>query len=402
MRKPLLSGTVLALGLITAVPGVLAGKLNIYPDKPTIDERGSTRQFHWDGQGSPGQFAINYNRPAWKPEFAQRFEELTKGRYWRLGHDFWTILDTNIPLTIAGADVPAGMYYLAVERSQDGRRWQLLVIDSDKARRQLQDAGSMHDGQAPDLPVLFKTALRYRELPQSGEKLTILLSGKPQHLKEEGAEKADAVLLIDYGPHRLSAPIQAHWASPENVFSPHAPLNERGSTRQYYFDLEARRPVGQFAINFNRPQWRPEYAQMMEKAQKETMWRLGGSFWTVLDNNVPIEISGVEIPAGYHYLVVVLEPSDGERRWSLGVVDPVKTRQLRLDAAQVDGEYAVKVPLVQKATLHFSKVDQVAGQVTIQLGPHKDEPLQALLEIAFGPYRLKAAVHPRLRRPETD
>jgi DUF2911 family protein len=54
-----------------------------------------------------------------------KFDGMTKGKTWRLGKDFWTVLDTNVPLKIAGKEVAAGTYYLGLFRSADGSAWSL-------------------------------------------------------------------------------------------------------------------------------------------------------------------------------------------------------------------------------------------------------------------------------------
>ncbi len=103
-----------------------------------MDERGSTRVLYWNSKLNvpAGQFAIDYGRPEWKKDYddAAKFDGMTKGKVWRMGKDFWTALDTSLPLKISGKSVAPGYYYLGLRRSADGSAWSLAFIDPAKVR----------------------------------------------------------------------------------------------------------------------------------------------------------------------------------------------------------------------------------------------------------------------------
>ena len=75
----------------------------------TPDERASTRVLYWDSakDSAAGEFAIDYGRPVWKSEYddGTKFDAMTKGKLWRMGKDFWTVLDTSLPLKFSGKEV---------------------------------------------------------------------------------------------------------------------------------------------------------------------------------------------------------------------------------------------------------------------------------------------------------
>src|SRR5215471_499208 len=126
----------LALGMASVVNGQNKPKVVAFgSDSP---ERGTTRVGYWDTQKNQGmaQFAIDYGRPVWKKDYedSAKFDKMTKGQVYRLGSNFWTTLDTDIPLTIAGKNVPAGHWYLGLYRSEDGGTWSLCLIDPAKVR----------------------------------------------------------------------------------------------------------------------------------------------------------------------------------------------------------------------------------------------------------------------------
>jgi len=140
--------------------------------------RSLVRVFYWDeGKNmSPGQVAIHYGRPVWKEEYSDpvKFDEMTKGKNVRLGKDYWTTLDTNVALKIGDRSVSPGEYFLAASRTADGKAWELLFIDSAKARQQKMDAF-----QSDVAPVLYKVPLTVSE-EQDLEKNLLILLGKDE------------------------------------------------------------------------------------------------------------------------------------------------------------------------------------------------------------------------------
>lgn len=168
-----------------------------------VDERGSTRILYFSkSSNSPaGEFAINFGRPAWKPEFAGQLDQM-KGGYWRFGNNFWTVLDTNVPLSVGGVSVPVGYYYLMVARSQDGAQWSLALVDPDSARNLRMDPYQVPtDGK--ELKVLYSAPLQFSQREEQTDKLAITLHGAG------GADPSDVTLTIEWAKFALTAPIKA-------------------------------------------------------------------------------------------------------------------------------------------------------------------------------------------------
>ncbi len=165
-----------------------------------VEERASARVLYWDQakNGAAGQFAIDYGRPAWRKEYEDKakFDSMTNGKVWRLGRDFWTVLDTSVPLRIAGKDVPVGTWYLGLHRSSDGNTWSLAFIDPAKVRKARLDAFEINKA-----PVEFKIPVTSAEAETTTEKLTIELSYKKDNIK-------DVTLKILWGKLQVSAPVQ--------------------------------------------------------------------------------------------------------------------------------------------------------------------------------------------------
>ena len=163
-------------------------------------ERGTTRVGIWDRvkDMGAGQFAINYGRPVWKKAYEDHalFDLATKGKVWRMGSNFWTVLDTSMPLTISGVKVPVGLWYLGLKRSADGSAWTLVFIDPSKARRDSIDASEIARA-----PIEFEAPMKIEKADDSKEKLTIdLIFHNPDF--------TNVLLKVAWGNLELTAPIQ--------------------------------------------------------------------------------------------------------------------------------------------------------------------------------------------------
>lgn len=206
MRRVSIS-MILGMALISGLAGLVGAQDNKKTERPAIiafgsdsPERGTTRVGFWNRkkQMGAGQFAIDYGRPLWKKDYedAAKFDKMTKGQVYRLGSNFWTTLDSDMPLTVAGTKIPAGLWYLGLHRSADGATWSLVFIDPAKARADHIDASEI--GRAP---VAFKAAMTTEPATETKEKLTIDLVFQP-------ASPKDVTLRVAWGKLQLSAPVQ--------------------------------------------------------------------------------------------------------------------------------------------------------------------------------------------------
>jgi hypothetical protein len=166
----------------------------------TPDERASTRVLYWDSakDSAAGEFAIDYGRPVWKKEYDDpaKFDSMTKGKVWRMGNNFWTVLDTSLPLKFVGKEVPIGSYYLGIYRSSDGNQWSLAFIDPVKVR-----AARLDGFQIEKTPVQFKVPITFEVASTPAEKLTVTF----QHEKDK---LGDVTMKVVWGKMTLTTPIQ--------------------------------------------------------------------------------------------------------------------------------------------------------------------------------------------------
>jgi hypothetical protein len=164
------------------------------------DDRASARVLYWDEKlnHSAGQLAIDYGRPVWQKKYADAatFDGMTKGKVWRMGSNFWTLLDTSLPLKISGKAVPPGYYFLGLARSADGSKWSLAFIDPAKVRSARGDAFEMQRAK-----VEFEAPVTVEKATSTLDKLTITFS-----YKQETSTKVN--LRIAWGNFLVSAPVE--------------------------------------------------------------------------------------------------------------------------------------------------------------------------------------------------
>lgn len=164
------------------------------------DDRASARVLYWNEKtdAAAGQLAIDYGRPVWKNAYEDptKFDSMTKGKIWRLGSNFWTTLDTDLPLDISGKRVRPGHYYLGLERSADGAQWSLSFINPATAASEHLDAFDIRKAN-----VEFVAPMSVDKPEANPEKLTITLT----YPKDDFT---NVKLKIAWGNLALSAPVK--------------------------------------------------------------------------------------------------------------------------------------------------------------------------------------------------
>lgn len=156
-------------------------------------ERGSARVFYWFGNSSAGQVEISYGRPDWKPGY-DAFLSKPNGQRWRFGENFWTTLDTNLPLTIGGVALGVGQYYLVLQNdAEHGLR--LLALDPQVVRERRLDAF-----EADKTTGGIVIPLQHENSDPVTRRLAI-------DLRVDRTQKHRAELVVRFGRHTLLAPV---------------------------------------------------------------------------------------------------------------------------------------------------------------------------------------------------
>ena len=192
----------LPIALLILVAGALAqgAKSTIIAEGGNPDERASARVLYWNtkADAAAGEFAIDYGRPVWKKGYEDpaKFDAMTKGKVWRMGSNFWTVLDTSLPLKIGGKSIRVGEYYLGLRRSADGEHWSLAFVEPTKVR------GARLDGfEIAKAAVEFEAPMSLDKASSPVERLTITLAYPKESPK-------NVTLKVAWGSLALTAPIE--------------------------------------------------------------------------------------------------------------------------------------------------------------------------------------------------
>lgn len=178
--------------------------------------RMSTRVLYFGETAPLGQISIQYGQPVWKPEYDRMLTE-SRNTSNRLGSDFWTSLDTDLDLTIAGTAVPKGQWFLGLRIDEDGKP-HLMVMEA-AAVRELKGDGF----QTEMFQAKINAPLQHSRTEQEVDKLTITLS-------TEGKDLGQSELIVTWGTHRMAAPIVAEVETGEKP-APQSRPTTRPSTR---------------------------------------------------------------------------------------------------------------------------------------------------------------------------
>jgi tetratricopeptide (TPR) repeat protein len=155
--------------------------------------RRNTRVVWFDRQGSPGQIAIDWTPVAWNDRYDASLAEGTFiGKRWRLGADFWTTLDTSVPLQFGAVRVPPGYYYLTLLQPT-ADTFVLAVHDATAVRQQKLDAAFAHL-----LKAGIEVPLQHAVGDETAAALAMGLTTDP------GANDA-GTLTVQFGAHLLTA-----------------------------------------------------------------------------------------------------------------------------------------------------------------------------------------------------
>lgn len=164
---------------------------------PETSARMSSRIFYWGGSSSGGNVAVNFSQPVWKEEYDKQVDSML-GVRWRLGMNFWTQLDTNIDLAAGEVDIPAGYYYLALERRKEDKSFVLWLLDPVEVRDAKLDAFQVNEFKGG-----VAVPMEHKKLEAKAEKLQLRLDLDNQ--RKDGGN-----LVIHFGNHELKASLTMH------------------------------------------------------------------------------------------------------------------------------------------------------------------------------------------------
>lgn len=176
--------TIRAGGLAWSVGGVAKAAKGAFPLAQPM-ERGCSRAVF-----AGGTALLDHGTPKWTDELAKGMAGMKAGTRWRLGNDWWTTLQTDLPLTIGGKKLAPGHWHLVVERTKNG--WDLACCPADQQFRNCLDAFAA-ERVTPVLSVPF-TVGKAKDRAAALRAEFVLDGGKPS-------------LVVTFGEQRLVARI---------------------------------------------------------------------------------------------------------------------------------------------------------------------------------------------------
>ncbi|MBM4014866.1 MAG: hypothetical protein FJ293_07870 [Planctomycetes bacterium] len=149
-----------------------------------------------NGNPIAGEYTIEYGKPDWRSEYDAGFDQLTRGKRLRLGKDWWTTLDTFVPLGFGEkSERKAGEYLLALECSEKGE-WSLIALDPEPLKKSKVDAfGSGQTRGGTKIPLTYATT------ENEAKELSIQFVGDDKKPREQTLE-------IRFGRHRLTTMVK--------------------------------------------------------------------------------------------------------------------------------------------------------------------------------------------------
>lgn len=161
----------------------------------TSDRRGS--RIVWFAATGAAQMHLDWSTVAWQDAFAKAYDGgKFAGQRWRFGKDFWTTFDTNVPVRIGGATIPAGAWFLTLTQ-RDGK---VMVQFNDPAKMRAAKLDAFVADQLPPPAYEAELALA-RDDANAAKELTLELV--------PGATPMTATFDVKFGPFHLTAPMDA-------------------------------------------------------------------------------------------------------------------------------------------------------------------------------------------------
>ena len=157
---------------------------------------------------------------------------------------------------------------------------------------------------------------------------------------------------------------------------------ERKLARVAWFDKKG--SPGQIAIDYSPVQWQEKYDDAVAKMVGKK-WRFGADCWTSLDTSVPLQIGGVEVPAGYYYLT--LEQRD-PGAFLLALHDANEVKKQRIDPFQADRLKSVGI----EVKLEHGKAEKQFDRLDVGIHVEKGSLDHGTFAVYFGGHALTAPV----------
>ena len=202
MRTP----TSLIAAALTALTFAAPLAAQVQVMNPPIDEDRRGSNVIMFGDNVMAFVAVTWSAPQWKAEYDKPgVMDSFKGQNVRLGKNWWTQIDTNIPLEIGGQKLPVGSYFLGLHYTKDGE-FHLMAFDTKMAMKNslMPFMGDQWKGGTA-IPL----KLNKDKLDKTVEKMLIVI---------QADDKGDTgSFRIHWGKHELAADVKFMVAGAKNA-----------------------------------------------------------------------------------------------------------------------------------------------------------------------------------------
>jgi len=163
-------------------------------DPVLADESVRSVRIAWvSGVVKPVELRIDYGPADWRPSYEAEVAKKA-ARAFRLGRGGWPTMHVGAPMQLDKRALPPGIYYLALERSQQAA-WSLSVFESAKILR----AGAL-PGEAHGIKPAARFALQHAATSDPCDRLQVSF--------EKGGKPGVAKLALSWGKHRMTTELE--------------------------------------------------------------------------------------------------------------------------------------------------------------------------------------------------
>lgn len=144
-------------------------------------------------------------------------------------------------------------------------------------------------------------------------------------------------------------------------------------------------------LTHGQPEWQAEYDSMLDSL-KGKLNRLGKDLWTTFLTSVPVELGGVQVPAGSY---VVGLHCDADGKFALALLDATKAMQA---GTLPFGPQRWQPDLLCPLQLNKDAAKEVVAKMAMELKADAEQPTKGSFTLAWGKHTLTAPLQIHLAK----
>ncbi len=323
-----------------------------------------------------GQVELTYGQPVWKAEHGRALEDSLPEARMRLGNNFFSTFDTSCVMQAGDVSLQPGLYYLALEREEEGEL-SLLFLDPVSIRAKKQNAS-----QSSETTGGIALPLNWSTSEVEAKQLEI-------DFTPVGTGGKDVELSLRFGFYKMTAILTAQ-VEPETVQCSAAKYERASAGTFFYSQTESDFKVfGQYELTYGSPVWKKEYGSAVKIVLPETRLRLGNNFFASFDSSCPVLVGDETLAPGYYYLAM---ERGGEGEMFLVFLDPEPIRERKQNGNHSNGTTGGL-----RMKLDWTEASEIAERLKISFEPAGGENPAAWMSLRFGNLEMNGLLGPVLK-----